>query len=290
MGQSKVDVRNSIMNKGANIMTLYRIENPNSEHFDVLSSVLKDWLEMPPDLCIVSEEGAHIYTQKILLCFYSKYFSNLVATNADETICINIGASSKNLAMMLKILTEGAIVTNNKESLFEVVQTAAEFRIDIDGKQIQIGLRKQNVKIKPLSPKKELNVIVNGEEVPLSSNIVLNHEPSQIEIEEVQSSTSGLYEEEIPDKETLTNRNKMTLPKRKEKNVKSDLNVDVKSEENKGSTVCDVCQRSFSMTSSLINHRLIHSGERFKCEFCDYSAVQKGNLKTHRIRHHKDQI
>merc|ERR1719427_2176787 len=53
---------------------------------------------------------------------------------------------------------------------------------------------------------------------------------------------------------------------------------------------CDVCEKGFSAPASLTNHKLLHTGETFKCEYCDYSAVQKGNLKSHRWKVHKDII
>merc|ERR1712142_728245 len=50
---------------------------------------------------------------------------------------------------------------------------------------------------------------------------------------------------------------------------------------------CDVCGKGVS-SRSLKNHKLLHTGEVHKCEFCEYTAVQKGNLKTHRMKLHKD--
>merc|ERR1712096_198559 len=53
---------------------------------------------------------------------------------------------------------------------------------------------------------------------------------------------------------------------------------------------CDVCEKGFSGPASLKNHKLLHTGETFKCEYCDYSAVQKGNLKTHRLKVHRNML
>merc|ERR1719376_2030825 len=46
--------------------------------------------------------------------------------------------------------------------------------------------------------------------------------------------------------------------------------------------------KGISASASLKNHKLLHTGEVHKCEYCEYTAVQKGNLKTHRLKLHKD--
>ena len=50
-----------------------------------------------------------------------------------------------------------------------------------------------------------------------------------------------------------------------------------------------MCEKGFSVPVSWKRQKLLHSvGATFTCEYCDYSAVQKGNIKTHQLKLHKD--
>ena len=66
------------------------------------------------------------------------------------------------------------------------------------------------------------------------------------------------------------------------------LHMNVHKDEKERPYKCDVCEKGFSAPASLKNHKLLHTGEKLKCEYCDYTAVQKGNLKIHRLKLHKD--
>ncbi|XP_026875368.2 zinc finger protein 516 isoform X1 [Electrophorus electricus] len=56
----------------------------------------------------------------------------------------------------------------------------------------------------------------------------------------------------------------------------------VSSGQHQGEHVCPVCGKSFSQPSHYRTHMRSHTGERpFRCQYCSYSATQKGNLKTH---------
>ncbi|KAK2836318.1 hypothetical protein Q7C36_014187 [Tachysurus vachellii] len=56
----------------------------------------------------------------------------------------------------------------------------------------------------------------------------------------------------------------------------------VRSGQKEGEYICPVCGKNFSQPSHYRTHMRSHTGERpFQCQYCPYSASQKGNLKTH---------
>lgn len=54
---------------------------------------------------------------------------------------------------------------------------------------------------------------------------------------------------------------------------------------------CDVCDKTFKLKNTLINHSVQHTGVRkFVCQFCNRSFASSGNFYSHRKRMHPQEL
>jgi len=283
---------------------LYRIENTASDHASILKSTVLAWGERQPDVYLVSKEGVKVYTQRIILCFYSKMVGMLVESNKDDLVGISVPASSTSLTMMLKVLVSGSVIGNNKENLLEVGHAAEALGITLNDRQIgyrrktqggqtgqQMGVVKETVEISgrkaskrkstDAAPIPEIKTELNEESEEINvSNTNAKEKSKSKKKKEIRSSL--LSADEVNDKSCVTCGK--IFPTR----GRLELHMNVHKEDKEKPFKCDVCEKGFSASASLKNHKLLHTGEVHKCEYCEYTAVQKGNLKTHRLKLHKD--
>jgi len=287
---------------------LYRIENTASDHASILKSTVLAWGERQPDVYLVSKEGVKVYTQRIILCFYSKMVGMLVESNKDDLVGISVPASSTSLTMMLKVLVSGSVIGNNKENLLEVGHAAEALGIILNDRQIgyrrktqggqtsqQIGDVKETVQIsgRKVSYRKSTDAATvpevktepseETEELNVSStNLKVDKKENSKSKKKKEKRSSFLSADEVDDKSCVTCGK--IFPTR----GRLELHMNVHKEDKEKPFKCDVCEKGFSASASLKNHKLLHTGEVHKCEYCEYTAVQKGNLKTHRLKLHKD--
>jgi len=287
---------------------MYCIENNVTEHASMLKYTVVGWGEKQPDMYLVSKEGVKVYTQRILLSFYSKMLGEVLDDIKEDLAGVSVPASSSSLTMMLKVLVSGSVIATNKADLLEVGQAAEALGIVLNDRQI--GYRKKTTANVPKKIMIKEAVAISGEKVSFSKETI----ESNLEIKsEPMEADNG--DDENVDKSKL-NGGVGTRPNKKKKkhNVREDLNESKTSDDktcgqcgksfasaarlNLHMNVhkedkpykCDQCDKGFSAPASLKNHKLLHTGETFKCEFCEYSAVQKGNLKSHRLKNHKDML
>eukprot|EP00092_Neocalanus_flemingeri_P010726 GFUD01011554.1.p1 GENE.GFUD01011554.1~~GFUD01011554.1.p1 ORF type:complete len:326 (+),score=87.01 GFUD01011554.1:56-1033(+) len=289
---------------------MYRIENTMEEHASMVKYAVVAWGEKQPDMYLVSSEGVKVYTQRILLSFYSKTLCEVLENIGDDLAGVSVPASSSSLTMVLKVLVSGSVIASSKADLLEVGQAAEILGIVL--KDRQIGYRKKNTSEGGGKPVVREEVAISGRRVSYRKKTI--DASSEIKTEPKEEGTD---EENVDNSESLDENergNDEGRPKTKKskklncKNVSelavSDdntcgqcgktfpsagrlkLHMNVHSEDKPYK--CDVCEKGFSAPASLKNHKLLHTGETFKCEYCDYSAVQKGNLKSHRAKVHKD--
>merc|ERR1719233_667427 len=209
---------------------------------------------------------------------------------------------------MLKVLVSGSVIGNNKENLLEVGQAAEALGIVLNDRQIgyrrktqggqtgqQTGLVKETVEISgrkvsyrkstDVAPVPEVKIEPNedNENMDVSgTNAKVAKKENSKSKKKSEKRSNFLSADEVNDKSCVTCGK--IFPTR----GRLELHMNVHKEDKEKPFKCDVCEKGFSASASLKNHKLLHTGEVHKCEYCEYTAVQKGNLKTHRLKLHKD--
>jgi len=282
---------------------MYRIENTSSEHASVLKSTIVAWGEKQPDVYLVSKDGEKIYTQTILLGFYSKPLGELFELNRDDIVGVNVPVSCASLTMLLKVLVSGSVLSNSKDELLEIGQAAEILGIELNNRQI--GYRKKNV---PQNSNKSIfkeTVSINGRKVSYRKTSVSSTPSSKIKQEPTgeglntkdifskQMVNSPLKKEELDMNASENLESNSCKYCQKEFTSKSKLKTHMSThkDEKEKPFKCTDCDKDFVSSTGLKTHKLLHTKEKmFKCEFCDYANVQKGNLKTHRLNRHRELI
>jgi len=262
---------------------MYRIENTASEHAGVLKHTMLAWGEKQPDIFLVSKEGVKVYTQRILLSFYSSMIREVLEESKDDLAGVSVPASSCSLTMMLKVLVSGSVIGNNKEDLLQIGHAAEALGIVLNDRQI--GYRRKNntqVEGKGISGGK-ISQINSSDSVP-----VVKTEQTE-DVENKTGLSKNLNKSDIK-KENPSKFACPTCGKVFGKTDKLRRHMNVHKSEKEKPFKCDICEKTFSSSTGLKTHKLLHSGELHKCEFCEYSNVQKGNLKTHRMKVHKEEL
>jgi len=292
---------------------MYRIENTMTEHASMLKYAVVTWGEKQPDMYLVSREGVKVYTQRILLSFYSKSICKVLENIKDDLAGVSVPASSSSLTMMLKVLVCGSVIANNKADLLEVGQAAEVLGIVLNERQI--GYRKKNVSegagravAREEVTTSEGNLTGRRESVDSSSEIKTepkDHEDAIGNMDCSEPTDGTVYGVNEDHSRPKKNKKRITNDVSESEVISDDktcgrcgkrfpsagrLKLHMNVHKDDKPYKCEVCEKGFSGPASLKNHKLLHTGETFKCEYCDYSAVQKGNLKSHKLKVHKDII
>jgi len=119
----------------------YKLELSGEEQRALLLSTLNKWSNGEPDVFLITTEGHKIYTQRTLLSFYSNLLEELLSNVVGDLPGISVAVSSGSLVNLLKILTSGAAISNNRGHLMEVGSAAEVLGIKMEN--CQIGVKKK---------------------------------------------------------------------------------------------------------------------------------------------------
>ena len=111
----------------------YKVEQQGEEHLAVLGGALRNWSHQEPDVHLLSIEGHRIFTQRKILSFYSslcqKILNDPVIAFTQQIPTIFLPASATCISSLMKILIGGETLSDDKESLRDVLYLAVYERI-----------------------------------------------------------------------------------------------------------------------------------------------------------------
>jgi len=118
----------------------YKLEHELSDHMGLLVGTMQKWANGQPDVYIISEEGHKIYTQKLLISFYSNTLGSILSScSSDSDIPgVSIPAPSTSIVNLLKVLATGIAITKTKVDLLDVSKTAEAMGIEMENSQIGV--------------------------------------------------------------------------------------------------------------------------------------------------------
>ena len=133
----------------------YKLEHFAADHLEVLKGTLLDWSKGENDVYIVSNEGHKIFTQKILLYFYSCNLGPILDSLPISSLPsgISVSASSTSISNLLKLLTIGEVTSEKREALAEVKEAGRELGINLGNCQLDGKKNSGQITIKKILAK-----------------------------------------------------------------------------------------------------------------------------------------
>jgi len=244
----------------------YKLEHSTEEQRKLLSSTLQKWSNCQPDVYLISTEGHKIYTQRVLLGLNSKLIDELLT----RTPCAELGdlpgisvpASSGCLVNLLKILSTGVAIADNKSHLLEAA-TVAEY-IGIRLENCQIGFKKKKTG--------EVRETINDVSRRRKNTVTAAPKNAKISRVDVDECDSMVKQEAKDYDETRTNIEENFV------NQKADASKKYP---------CEQCDKAFTTKQAKLRHAMIHTDNPtpFACDQCDKRFDRKYRLDKHKTSH-----
>jgi len=227
---------------------------------------------------LVSEEGSKIYTQRILLSFYSSKVHDIIESFPRDMIGISVPASSVSIAMLLKVLTTGSVIASQKMDLMDVGLAAEVLGVVLKNKQIGFEVKNLAVEIQVSRDNSNFEEEISQLVHVACNDLVLTNmdeESSDILI-------GGSSELDYPKGTEVL---EISLSEVKDSPVKK---IEMESTSSVGNDkereTCEVCGKSL-LKKNLVRHMEVHEDVRQKTFKCN---IQKVNLKVHKMKRHQD--
>jgi len=126
-------------NKHKNMANMaYKLES--EDHVSMIKETFEQWTRSSPNIFFISSDGHKIFTQKIIISFYSPMLATIIES-FNEEIGISVDASSSQIVSMMKVLTTGLVMAGDSVELEQVSDLAQSLGIRF--KNWQIGSRRK---------------------------------------------------------------------------------------------------------------------------------------------------
>ena len=101
-------------------------------HITLLHNTIHRWSKREPDIQIISSEGCTIYTQRILLGFYSPLLRDVLdSVDPGEKPTISVPHNAATVKKLLTVLATGKAFSPEKDNLVEVAKAAKVLGINL---------------------------------------------------------------------------------------------------------------------------------------------------------------
>jgi len=244
----------------------YKLEHSSDEQKKLLSSTLQKLGNCQPDVYLVSSEGHKVYTQRVLLGLNSSLMDELLTRTAGvdhgNLPGISIPATSGCLVNLLKILSTGVAIADNKSHLLEAASAAECIGIKLDNCQIGVKKKKKEESYEQgQSNQKKRKVTV----VPKKTNSVNDDRHGSIVKQETNYDDENDTNKECQDDTQI----KFGLEKRHQ---------------------CEQCDKAFTTKQAMQRHAMIHTDNPtpWGCNHCEKRYDRKYRLDKHMKTAHAD--
>jgi len=245
------------------------------------------------DLCIITEEGEKIYTQRFLLCIYSssvaKYLSDVPCCNSTS---ISIPVSSLAFKNLLNILINGFVNSDAFEQLCDVAEAAKILGIELQN--IDIGsenddtnidesynmITKTEPGIGQVRRKKKLRKTKTKTEKFMK---IVENKTAELEQFEFLSNLNNEQELLKTKKEPFVEENEFKF---EYNNGEDDIEKLLDESDGKEKPTCDICGKQYLNISKLNWHKNTHTLEKpFPCNQCEKMFSDNSKLNRHKNTH-----
>ena len=224
---------------------------PSSQHFHRLSSSLSLLLLSPPDLQLITLEGASLPCHRLLLSLHSSTLRPLLLTLPPPTALL-LPLHTAPLASLLSLLASGASASFSGYRPAQVLEAAELLGVIIEDLQIlpfedfQCPDESQMEDVKDINLKSELS--------PKGYSMVVDNNQEHTELAKYEKEQLQLLQ-----------------------NSKENIEVFNKLED----LSCTTCGHVSSTRHNFWRHKQKHHSLNFKCDQCDFKTKDKSHMKRH---------